>query len=68
MRFQLHSGARVATRSLAPVAVGAVAASVMYGTPMVVIGISEGLFYSPDVSVGCAALAVAAGLLLALVG
>jgi hypothetical protein len=53
-RFQLLAGSRVALRALAPVAAGVVAASVMYGTPMGVVRLAQGLLVSPRVSMGCA--------------
>ena len=65
LRFQLLAGSRVALRALAPVAAGVVAASVMYGTPMVVIHLSRSLFFSSRVSIGCAVFAVSAGLAIA---
>ena len=64
LRFQLAAGARVALRSLAPVAAGAVAAAVMYGSPMVVVVFLRGLFFSPLPSIGGAIAAT--GILLAI--
>ncbi len=66
MRFQLLAGSRVALRTLAPVAAGAVAASVMYGTPMVVIRLAQGLFFSDRVSIGSAVFATVICLAVAL--
>jgi hypothetical protein len=57
LRFQLQTGSRVALRALAPVAAGAVAASVMYGSPMAVILVFTGLLFPPTTSTAAAVLA-----------
>ena len=44
---------------MAPVAAGAVAAAVMYGSPMAVIGIFTGLLFPPSTSIGAAVFAAA---------
>jgi hypothetical protein len=57
LRFHLAAGARVALRTLVPVAVAVVAAAVMYGSPAVVIGAVVVLLYPASVSIGSAVLA-----------
>jgi hypothetical protein len=58
LRFQLKAGARVGLRTLAPVGAAVVAASVMYGSPSLVLGVVRGLLYPPDVAIGPGLLAV----------
>jgi hypothetical protein len=65
VRFQLQAGSRVALRTLAPVAAGAVAAAVMYGSPTVVILIFTGSLFPPHSSTAAAILATALALAVA---
>ncbi len=58
MRFHLRVGVRVAVRSLVPLAVAAVAASVLYGSPMAVLGPVRALLLPPTPSAAAALLAM----------
>jgi len=54
----MKAGIRVGLRTLAPVVAGAVAVSVMYGSPMVVVLMARSLFFPPVAAVAPAVLAV----------
>jgi hypothetical protein len=55
----MAAGARVALRTLAPVAAGVVAASVMYGSPTLVVGIVKALLFPPAAGLAPAILTTA---------
>jgi hypothetical protein len=59
LRFQLKAGTRVGLRTLTPVGAAVVAASVMYGSPSLVVGVVTTLLYPPVVAIGPALLATA---------
>jgi len=57
--FQLKAGTRVGLRTLVPVGAAVVAASVMYGSPSLVVGVVKMLLYPPVVAIGPALIATA---------
>lgn len=59
LRFQLHAGVRVALRTMVPVLMALVGASVLYGSPAVLVGAVAALLFPPAPSLGSALLAAA---------
>lgn len=57
--FHFHSGARVALRSVVPLAGGLVAAGVLAGSPVIVLAPAAALFFPAEPSIGSAVLSVA---------